>query len=199
MNELEESFTSSATVSVSKDKFMQRIRALASQIQIAPTEPIIDVDVTNNSYSELPYQPIEEDISNLHFSGAFGTEYDAYHVAPIEVYDIGDEYSLNKNYKTELEAMKQNRVIYDEEGNLKTETITRTANAPTFNRALPLERSTIEDQIAILIEEYVKVSGEKPDVYLKIVATIKEEKIDALLRERPIMDIEAEIEKRGYT
>lgn len=206
---LGELFTSVLCISneTSKEDFLTSLRSLAERIDMEEmfnTTYIPDTDTDNS--------PVNHPMSNPHYLGAvalgsqhysdvFGSAYDEYHVAPIIVNDIGDDYQLNANYAAELTEKRKNRAIYNEDGTLKVEAVEKGSaiSAPTYNRALPPGKTTIEDVIASYIKSYVDTHGGSPEEYVKEVERIRDEKYKAFYEKMSGGDERrAEIEGRNY-
>ena len=209
---LAEFFTDTLRISneTSKEDFLTSLRALAERIDMeelfkATYIPDTDAEITVNSPFNHPMSnphylgPVA--LGSQHYSEAFGSAYDEYHVAPIIVNDIGDDYQLNANYAAELAEKRKNRTIYNEDGTLKVEAVERgsTVSAPTYNRALPPGKTTIEDAIASYIATYVETHGGRPEEYVKEVERIRDEKYKAFYEKMCGGDARrAEIEGRDY-
>lgn len=192
----------------SKEDFLTSLRTLAERIDVEElfnATYIPDTEQTDNSPVNHPMSnpnylgPVA--LGSQHYSEAFGSAYDEYHVAPIIVNDIGDDYQLNANYAAELTEKRKNRAIYNEDGTLKVEAVEKgsTVSAPTYNRALPPEKTTIEDAIASYIATYVETHGGSPEEYVKEVERIRDEKYKAFYEKMCGGDARrAEIEGRDY-
>lgn len=209
-NNLAELFTTTLRISneTTKEDFLTSLRALADQIdveEIYKTTYTPETDAERTSYSAFnhplstPYYWSAADLSTERFSEAFGSGYDAHHVSPIIVNDIGDDYQLNPNYAKELAEKRQNNAIYNEDGTLKTETVEKgsTVTAPTYNRSLPPMKSTIEDAIASYIRSYVDAHGGSPEEFFNEVERIRDEKYKAFY-EKKVGSTMDEIKGRVY-
>jgi hypothetical protein len=192
----------------SKEDFLTSLRTLAERIDVEElfnTTYIPDAEQTDNSPVNHPMSnphylgPVA--LGSQHYSEAFGSAYDEYHVAPIIVNDIGDDYQLNANYAAELTEKRKNRGIYNEDGTLKVEAVEKgsTVSAPAYNRSLPAAKTTIEDAIASYIATYVETHGGSPEEYVKEVERIRDEKYKAFYEKMCGGDARrAEIEGRDY-
>ncbi len=191
MNELEKSVE---TLSINEE-LMANVRELAERITVLE-ECVYESQrdsVKQDHYSAFNKDCIlglmAPDQSAGRFSDFFGSDYDRYHASPIIVDTIGDGYRMNPNYAAELQAVRSNRDVYDEGGNLKTVVIPKSTDIsgkPVFNRSLAVTQATIEDQIDALI----RVSGERPEPYFKAVAEIKNRKIEKILESMNRLPIE---------
>ena len=172
-----------------KEEFMSKLRALAEQIDLEELFAVSynpETDAEHTSYSafnkNIPYTtwgPAE--VNSEKFTDAFGSAYDAHHVSPIIVNDIGDDYKLNPNYATELAEKRRDQTFYNEDGTLKTTVVEKssTAEVPTYNRSLSPKENTIEDTIAIHIRDYVEKHGDSPEEFFNEVERIRDEKYQA--------------------
>ena len=182
-----------------KEEFMVKLRALAERIDVEemfavsyspemdrehPSSRLLGGSAFNNNVASNTWGPTE--INAEKFSDAFGSAYDAHHVSPIIVSDIGDAYHLNANYATELAAKRQNKDFYNEDGTLKTVKVEKgsTVEAPTYNRSLAPTKNTIEDTIAIHIRDYVEKHGGSPEEFFKEVESIRNEKYKAFYEKK---------------
>jgi hypothetical protein len=182
MNELEKSVEALSI----NEELMTNVRELAERITVLE-ECVYESQrdsVKQDHYSAFDKDSVlglmAPDQSTGRFSDFFGSDYDRYHASPIIVDTIGDGYRMNPNYAAELQAVRSNRDVYDEAGNLKTTVIAKSVDVsgqPLFNRSLPTREPTIEDQIDALI----RVSGERPEPYFKAVAEIKNRKVEKIL------------------
>lgn len=190
-----------------KEEFMAKLRSLAERIDVEELfaisyNPETDAEHTsysafNNNVASNTWGPAE--VNNEKFSDAFGSAYDAHHVSPIIVSDIGDDYKLNPNYASELTAKRQNKDFYNEDGTLKTTVVEKgsTVEAPTYNRSLAPTENTIEDTISTHIRDYVEKNGGSPEEFFKEVERIRTEKYNAFYEKKTGQKLD-EIKDRVY-
>ena len=190
-----------------KEEFMAKLRSLAERIDVEELftisyNPETDAEHTsysafNNNVASNTWGPAE--VNDEKFSDAFGSAYDAHHVSPIIVSDIGDDYHLNPNYASELTAKRQNKDFYNEDGTLKTTVVEKgsTVEAPTYNRSLAPTENTIEDTISTHIRDYVEKNGGSPEEFFKEVERIRTEKYNAFYEKKTGQKLD-EIKDRVY-
>jgi hypothetical protein len=149
------------------EEFGEKIRGMCASIEVLAEGPSEPESVEGRS------------ISYGFNSTAFESSYTSHHVAPVEVYGIGDAYDLKEDYKQRLAAVKaQAKDVYDENGELKVEMITK-ADRTNYGSGTPLkmaEEDTIESLIGKYIRFYVELHKGDDVPIAKLISIIGEEK-----------------------
>lgn len=196
-----------------KEEFMAKLRTLAESIDFeeifkATYKPETDAEHTSYSAFNENVTFNSEVVSSTwgpavvndeKFSDTFGSPYDAHHVSPIIVTDIGDDYKLNPNYARELAEKRRDQTFYNEDGSLKTTIVEKgsTVEAPTYNRSLAPTENTIEDIISEHIRTYVQEHGSDPQEFFNEVERIRNEKYTAFYEKKTGQRLD-EIRGRTY-
>ena len=168
---------------ISKPDFMEQIRRVAETIPLGMKEEL--------GHINFPLEVGEETNTYSAFAGVFESElfecaYTDYHVAPIIVDGINNDYRDNTDYKKQLENQLRNSNIYSKDGGLLTEIIDK-EDRTTINVSKSLENSnenTIEDKIIASIKYYTGLHDENPTPYLKVIADSKMKMIEKYREER---------------